>query len=1414
MAHFNLTTKPQFRHLTYTTKSGYSELKFHHKIWEIFEYKQIEDRLRAWTRIAEGHYFRRPVNWHFIGEELYVQLPPLPEAYLPFSHIQEANLSHPDKINLLLSLAEALSQLHQQQFYMGLIWPDMIYFDPHSLHIIMDIQPFPSAIEFINHLVEDYPFDAISRFARRFRLSRIADFEAMHALIHTMFESLPACLQPLSVQLAEKPETILFAEEIADYLRICLGLAPQRPHLTYSTPDWLHPAAPPITQEQQESLSLFFNSNQESLIALLCEDEAIRNDIFSHYINEVLEKGYFFKIVCQDLPYSTLREVVSRTLNIAYDVLPESTTLLRNLARKFDQLLKKHYEGVDILYALTDWLNQFFTHMIPIFPVQNFYYIFENCEHFDEDSHLILQNYWHEHGHQVSGLHAILSGSRMPAQLQDSSYRTIEIRHSDPAIYEKLLYSQFGRADDTLIADLKDWFYRQPNKVSHCRIIIEQLIQEGCIQLTHAGWSKTALFKLDAEKLNAAQLFAHRIALLDDDQLHLLRVLSCLPMPIAARSLFSANRFDLGVIYSHIYELSQLGLIQVSHYDNLYIAKEITEFVLQPLSPDESKHYYRLALRYQHQYRPAALPQLIALAKQAEESQVEYYLLLKYYRQVRSRLSYKQKLYLLELIKTLHSRLKRPYLIFLDRLLSRIYQLLNQLALSEQLALSVYEQTGRTTDRYGWMYIQLLQNKLDVYQLREELFPLLYDEHYPFEDRVRAAFLLNTSNLCFPLQDEEMHQLHAFYSELVYPQRNSITLRHFAELTNYYVINMLIHFPETEDWALAVAAKLEALLEASSHTDLMLRLYDMYSYQSNNKLISTYVYRGIEGAERSGYTIKEQVGHLNAMEFSLHQGDLASYRYHKERVLEVDAIRRKDLADEYLIYQFLHAIEWEQWDLFHELQTHLFAQQMTEANLTHWTVYRTYAYFRQKKPLTLPVSSVVKDSASAIFLEALFHASEGNDTMACQLFQQFIRKSNSGIYAGWAYRELLTIMLKLRMENSGEWFEKFEAYLKRCSFDLFWPDYYRLCAEKSIQDADIQHAMLYLRRALNGYQIIEKESWQHDLAAAMDEVMLPAGRIADTSIVQHEFVQQMISDREQWLLLSLDLQIIIELSEQITDTLDMTTAIQRLTKALFDYFPVIQLTIAYNLLHYTHKFFVTASGHRDHDELTAYQQRSEASSVLTFTLFQRGDQSITLQALVEGISKTKLQHMEHFLAFIKPHISNVLLHREMVIDNLTGFFLRGHFMEKLREEFALSSRYDLDLSLIMIDIDNFRKVNEFGHAEGDRVLREISDIFRSSLRKSDIPGRYGGEELIIILPKTDGKVALKIANHLRSQIEREFAYGRPYQVTVSVGVSSHQLCHPDTVEQLIEQADQAEITAKRTGKNKVIAAWDERKSLQ
>src|ERR1019366_4122758 len=105
------------------------------------------------------------------------------------------------------------------------------------------------------------------------------------------------------------------------------------------------------------------------------------------------------------------------------------------------------------------------------------------------------------------------------------------------------------------------------------------------------------------------------------------------------------------------------------------------------------------------------------------------------------------------------------------------------------------------------------------------------------------------------------------------------------------------------------------------------------------------------------------------------------------------------------------------------------------------------------------------------------------------------------------------------------------------------------------------------------------------------------------------------------------------------------------------------------------------------------------------------------------------------------------------VDGLTGVFNRRLFERRIAEEIDRASRYDSALSLIMVDIDHFKRVNdEFGHLLGDEVLRAISQIFLQALRKHDICCRYGGEEFVIILPETPGPKAVRVAEKLRSLV--------------------------------------------------------------
>ncbi|SNR87198.1 sensor domain-containing diguanylate cyclase [Desulfurobacterium atlanticum] len=154
-------------------------------------------------------------------------------------------------------------------------------------------------------------------------------------------------------------------------------------------------------------------------------------------------------------------------------------------------------------------------------------------------------------------------------------------------------------------------------------------------------------------------------------------------------------------------------------------------------------------------------------------------------------------------------------------------------------------------------------------------------------------------------------------------------------------------------------------------------------------------------------------------------------------------------------------------------------------------------------------------------------------------------------------------------------------------------------------------------------------------------------------------------------------------------------------------------------------------------------------------------------------------------------------------DSLTGLYNRRKIFERLEEEIARCERYGNPLSVIIFDIDFFKKVNDtYGHLIGDKVLKEIAKILKSNTRKPDIAGRYGGEEFIIILPHTDTEGAIKLAEKIRKLIENHnFGIGR--KITISAGVTSY--IPRDTVDSLISRADQALYKAKAEGRSRVCS---------
>jgi len=157
-------------------------------------------------------------------------------------------------------------------------------------------------------------------------------------------------------------------------------------------------------------------------------------------------------------------------------------------------------------------------------------------------------------------------------------------------------------------------------------------------------------------------------------------------------------------------------------------------------------------------------------------------------------------------------------------------------------------------------------------------------------------------------------------------------------------------------------------------------------------------------------------------------------------------------------------------------------------------------------------------------------------------------------------------------------------------------------------------------------------------------------------------------------------------------------------------------------------------------------------------------------------------------------------------DSLTQLANRGHWEHTLRQEFLRTKRSGGCSTLLMFDIDHFKKVNdEYGHSCGDEALRHIAKLLKGTLRETDIAGSNGGEEFAIILPCTDIEGALLVAEQIRQAIsELTIVHnGHTIPLTVSIGVSETIIESDEHPMLLLEQADKALYKAKRSGRNKV-----------
>ena len=174
------------------------------------------------------------------------------------------------------------------------------------------------------------------------------------------------------------------------------------------------------------------------------------------------------------------------------------------------------------------------------------------------------------------------------------------------------------------------------------------------------------------------------------------------------------------------------------------------------------------------------------------------------------------------------------------------------------------------------------------------------------------------------------------------------------------------------------------------------------------------------------------------------------------------------------------------------------------------------------------------------------------------------------------------------------------------------------------------------------------------------------------------------------------------------------------------------------------------------------------------------------------------------------------LEKLAITDGLTKLYNLRHFYKQLEVEIGRCSRYGHSLSLLLLDIDNFKKYNDsYGHLEGDKVLVRLSQIIKSCLRTMDSAYRYGGEEFTVILPETKGEEAKNVANRIKRAVELErFFPEADKMITITISIGLTEYFKNEQLSTLIKRADQAMYNSKAQGRNRISALFAEPPSNQ
>ena len=214
-------------------------------------------------------------------------------------------------------------------------------------------------------------------------------------------------------------------------------------------------------------------------------------------------------------------------------------------------------------------------------------------------------------------------------------------------------------------------------------------------------------------------------------------------------------------------------------------------------------------------------------------------------------------------------------------------------------------------------------------------------------------------------------------------------------------------------------------------------------------------------------------------------------------------------------------------------------------------------------------------------------------------------------------------------------------------------------------------------------------------------------------------------------------------------------------------------------------------------------QTSDSDIIATFSELLDA-YNLLLQETVKITKISDLNQKKHFAANEELEQQKNLLYLASIIDPMLGIYNRTYLMQVLITEFAKCKRYNHVFSCILIDIDNFKRVNDnYGHQMGDQILIRIANVIKNEVREVDSFGRYGGEEFIIVLPNTNAQDALQAAEKIRHRIvETDFDdLSQGLSITISQGVSDSSIDNPQSEDELLYQVDTALYQAKHSGKN-------------